>query len=159
MSSLTGNKLIDNVLVGLSVLASAICLGTIIYSDKIFKKELPQDTIEKLKMLEEVKGAAYPEPFKLEKMTVNLLSRKNKLRYLDTIVHIVPFNSKDNDFFEDKKFEIIDIIIDVSGRMGPSEINTVLGKILYEDRIKKGINSVFGKNLVKDIFFSKFTVQ
>ena len=144
---------------GLAILASLACLGTIIYSDMIFKKELPQDTIEKLQLLADAKETSFPESFKLEKMTVNLKSRRNKLRYLDTIIHLVPFNIKDTDLLDEHKSEIVDIIIDVSGKMEPEEINSVLGKILYEDRIKKGVNKLLRKDAIKDIYFSKFTVQ
>jgi flagellar protein FliL len=159
MSSLTGIKIVDTILVGLSVLASMVCMGTIIYANMIFQKELPQDTIERIKMMEEVKGTTYPESYKLEKITVNLKSRRNKLRYLDTTIHLVPFNSKFNDLMDNQKSEILDVIIDVSGRMSPDEINSVLGKILYENRLKLGINKVLSKEAVKDIYFSKFTVQ
>ena len=159
MSSLTGIKIVDTILMGLSVLASLVCLGTIIYADKIFQKELPQDTIEHLKMLEEVRGTTYPESYLLDKITVNLKSRKNKLRYLDTTVHLVPFNSKYNDLIDNQKSQILDVIIDVSGRMTPDEINSILGKILYENRIKTGINKVLNKEAIKDIYFSRFTVQ
>ncbi len=159
MNSLTGNKLVDTLLTGLSVLASIICIGTIIYADMIFEKELPQDTIERLKMLKELKGTIYPESYKLEKITVNLKSRRNKLRYLDTTIHLVPFNAKYIDLIDNQKSEVLDVIIDVSGRISPHEINTVLGKILYENRLKLGINKILSKNAVKDIYFSKFTVQ
>jgi flagellar protein FliL len=159
MSSLTGIKIVDTIITALALLASLICLSTIIYSGMIFEKELPQDTIERLKMLEEVKGTTYPESYKLEKITVNLKSRRNKLRYLDTTIHLVPFNSKYNDVLDNQKSEILDIIIDVSGKMSPDEINSLLGKLLYENRLKTRINKILKKEVVKDIYFSKFTVQ
>lgn len=110
-------------------------------------------------MLSDAKETSYPESFKLDKLTVNLKSRRNKLRYLDAVIHLVPFKSKDNEKLEQIKSQIHDVIIDVSGKMEPEEINSVLGKILYEDRIKKGVNGLLGKDAIKDIYFSKFTVQ
>jgi flagellar protein FliL len=159
MNSLTGIKIVDTILVGVSVLASLACLGTIIYADKVFEKELPVDTIEHLKMLEEVRGTTYPEAYMLEKITVNLKSRRNKLRYLNTTLHLVPFNSKYTDIIDEQKSQILDVIIDVSGRMTADEINSIVGKILYENRIKNGINKILHRQAIKDIYFSKFTVQ
>ena len=69
------------------------------------------------------------------------------------------FNAKYIDLIDNQKSEVLDVIIDVSGRISPHEINTVLGKILYENRLKLGINKILSKNAVKDIYFSKFTVQ
>ena len=52
-----------------------------------------------------------------------------------------------------------DAIIDIASNMAPEELNTVAGKVILEERIRKRLNDFFGKSLVKEIYFSIFVVQ
>jgi flagellar FliL protein len=54
---------------------------------------------------------------------------------------------------------VLDRLIVISSKMGADELNTLTGKILLEDRLRKDINTIFGKPVVKSIFFSRYTVQ
>ena len=52
-----------------------------------------------------------------------------------------------------------DRIIDITSKMGPDELNSLSGKILLEDRLKREINKTMKKPMVKNIYFASFIVQ
>jgi len=134
-------------------------LGIFVYSEMIFQRPLPSNESEMQNLVEDSKIAVAPEIYKIEKIIVNLNSQSRRLRFLELEVHLVPFKSDSIEIFEAQKFYIQDAIIDISTNMAPSELNTVAGKVILEERIKNRLNDSFGKSLVKGIFFSKFVVQ
>ena len=156
---MTGNKSLDNILLLLASLITAATLGTFVYSEMLYKKPLPSDALEKEKLIEDSKVSVAPDIYKVEKLIINLNSPSKRLRFLDLEVHLVPFKSDSIDFFETKKFYIKDAIIDIASNMAPDELNTVAGKVILEERIRKRLNDFFGKSHVKEIFFSRFVVQ
>ncbi|MCO4793116.1 MAG: flagellar basal body-associated FliL family protein [Bacteriovoracaceae bacterium] len=158
-TSLTGKKQIDLALVGLSLLATLGALGVIIYTQMIYKKPLPSDILERVKMIEESRKAVFPEGYKLDKLIINLKSRRSKLRYLDVVIHFVPFHPKFNDDLETNKALINDAVIDIAGSMEPSELNSSMGKILFETRVRKRVNKIIRKKAVKELYFSRFVIQ
>lgn len=158
-AALTGKKPIDLALAGLSLLATAGALGVFIYTQMIFKKPLPEDTLERVKMMEEARNSVFPEGYKLDKLIINLKSRRTKLRYLDVEIHFVPFHPKFNENLEMNKALINDAIIDIAGNLEPTELNSSMGKILFETRVKNRVNRILGKKIVKELYFSRFVVQ
>lgn len=156
---MTGNKTVDKVLLILMFLASAGALGTFVYTEMIYKRPLPKDDVELAKLKEDTKGISTPESYKLDKLTVNLTSRNRRLRFLDVQIHLVVFKSSDISKLEEIKPIINDIIIDVAAGMEPDELNSIAGKLIFENRIKKNINEHFKKAVVKELFYTKFVVQ
>ena len=156
---MTGNKTIDTALIGLLTLASMATLGIFIYTEMVFKKPLPDEgrELEALKTDSELSVA--PEIYKLDKLIINLNSRGSRLRFLDVEIHLVPYKSNALETFDSQKAFIIDAILDISSNMEPEELNTVAGKVLLEERIRRRLNDFFGKALIKEIFFSRFVVQ
>jgi len=156
---MTGNKTIDTALVGLLTLASLATLGVFIYTEMVFKKPLPEDKVELKELKKDTETAVAPEIFKLDKLIINLNSQGSRLRFLEVEIHLVPFKSNALETFDSKKAFVIDAIIDIASNMAPEELNTVAGKVLFEERIRRRLNDFFGKPLVKEIFFSRFVVQ
>lgn len=156
---MTGNRMIDNILIGLMVGASLLTLGLFYYSLKIYEKPLPQDSVEREALLNDSKQKVFAEAFKLDKLIVNLKSRTSRLRFLDLQTYLVPFKNRQVDILEENKAIINDIIIDEAARIKPDELNTVSGKLIFENRLRKRINKELNGSLVKDIFFSRFVVQ
>ena len=105
------------------------------------------------------RNVVFAESFKLKNIVVNLPHPTTKLRFLDMILHLVPFESKYVETLEKYKPQISDIVISVSSKMTPDDLNTATGKILLESRIKTKINDLLGKAVVKEILFSKFIIQ
>lgn len=159
ISLMTGNKAIDYVILIISGIACVGVLGVYVYTDVIFQRPLPDDLIEKAKLMKDAKKVIFTEAYKLDKLTINLKSKTKRLRFLDIEVHFIPFKSKYNDLFDQHKSEISDSIINLAGEMVPEELNSVSGKLLLENRIKVKINALLGGDVVKEVLFSKFIVQ
>jgi flagellar FliL protein len=159
MGSMTGNKKIDTIILGVSTLMTLAVLGTFVYTEIIYERPLPDGDDEKEKLLTNAKSGTETGHYKLEKMIINLNSAGSRLRFLDVEMHLVPFKEKYNDIFDQSKAFVSDSIIDIASNMKPEELNSIAGKILLEDRIKKRLNQYYEKKYVKGIFFSRFVVQ
>lgn len=156
---MTGNKNLDYIILIISGLACFGVLGTYIYTNVVYERPLPQDLVEKAKLLKDAKKVVFTEPYKLDKLTINLQSRTRRLRFLDVEIHLVPFKSKYNDLLDQNKSTISDSIINLAGEMEPEELNSISGKLLLEHRIKETINANLGGDVIKEVLFSKFIVQ
>jgi flagellar FliL protein len=157
---MTGNKIVDQLIIALCTLASMAALGVFVYTTMLYEKPRLNDDLEKSSMMAETKKLVFPAPFKLKKMTINLKSkRRGRLRFIDVEIHLVPFKDGESDKIENKKPMIRDSIIDIIGHMNPSELNSVSGKLILESRIKKRTNEIIGKKIIKGVLFSHFVVQ
>jgi len=156
---MTGNKTIDMALISLMTLASAAVLALFVYTEMLYTKPLPDEKVEKQKMIQEAKALNFKEAIKLDKLTINLPTERSRLHYLDLESYLIPFKSETRDIVDKKKAIIYDSIIDVASNMESDELNTVMGKMLFENRIKNRINEVLGGKKIKDIQFTVFVVQ
>ena len=156
---MTGNKAIDNVILFLTFLATAGCLGVFVYTEMLYQKPLPQNDVEMTSLMEDGKDQVFPAPFKLDPLIINLKSRKTRLRFLNVQVYIVPLNNNSVDLFENSRAMINDSIIQIAGAMEANELNSISGKILLEDRVKKAINKIVNQQVVKGLLFTKFVIQ
>jgi len=156
---MTGNKLIDQIILFASLLICVGALGVFVFTEMIYQKPRISDQVEKQKMLDEGRKQVFPSPFKMKKLIVNLPSHNKRLRFLDISVHLVPFKPELHEILENNRPPIRDAVIDIAGKMPPAELNSVSGKILLENRIKKRINQILHQKVIKDIYFSKFVVQ
>ncbi len=138
---------------------TAACVGVFVFTEMLYQRPLPNEEIEKASLLTDSKEKVFPAPFKLDKLIINLKSRKTRLRFLNLQVYIVPFHNKYDDLFEKSRAIINDSIIDITSRMAADELNSISGKILLEDRLKKAINRITKKQTVKGLLFTKFVVQ
>ncbi|OIQ17054.1 MAG: hypothetical protein BM556_12625 [Bacteriovorax sp. MedPE-SWde] len=156
---MTGNKTIDKVLILLLILATGGALGTFIFTEKIFKKPLPNNEVELSKLKNDTKGISTPDSYKLDKITVNITSKNRRLRFLDVQIHLVVFKKDQISLLEENKPILNDIIIDVASGMEPDELNSIAGKLIFENRVKKNVNNHLKKVVVKELFYTKFVVQ
>ena len=92
-------------------------------------------------------------------MAINLKTKKSRLRFLETKIHLIPFKTTHLEKLENEKAMIHDRIIQVVGEMNYQEVNSISGKLLLEGRLKNELNSYFGIPIVKEIYFSHFVVQ
>ena len=156
---MTGNRMIDNILLGTMTAISVATLAFFYYSMNIYQRPLPDNATEEQALLDDSKQKTFSEAFKLDKLIVNLKSRTSRLRFLDIQTYLVPFKNSHHDVLEQNKAIINDIIIDEAARIKPAELNTVSGKLIFENRLRKRINGELNAQMVKDIFFSRFVVQ
>lgn len=156
---MTGNKTIDTALVGLFTLATLGALGMFIYTEMVFVKPTTSDKVELQALKDDSKKAVAPEVYKMDKLIINLNGQGSRLRFLDVEVHLVPFKSESIEMIKGQDPYVKDAIIDIASNMAPDELNTVAGKVLLEERIRRRLNDFFGKSIIKEIFFSRFVVQ
>ncbi len=143
----------------LSVLATAGAMGVFIYTDFIYKKPVTSNAEELQKLKDEVSREVSFKTFKLKKVTTNLYSRKTRLRYLNMEAYIEPFSENQLALLEEKETLIYDTVILTAGRLEPSDLNTLSGKILFENKVKNNINDLFAEPIVRKVYFSVFVVQ
>ena len=142
------------------LVSTIITLFVFIYTEIIYQKPLPTDEEGLSELKAEVEAVSVPASYDIEKIIVNLRSAGGKrLRFLDLSLHLIPFETRQRETLDNNKSLIHDSVIDTAGRMKPAELNSVAGKILFEDRVKNSINARLGEPTVKEILFSKFVVQ
>lgn len=137
--------------------------GFFYYTEKIYKKPPVDEKSEKLALMNSVSVKSIPTFFKIDKMTISLIPKNealnSRMRWLEVEMHMTLFDTADLSLAKAYLAIIQDRIIDVSSKMGPDELNSLTGKILLEDRLKKEINSALKKPVIKNIFFASFIVQ
>jgi flagellar FliL protein len=153
MGSVQKILLIANLVV---VLAGA---AVVYYSHNILKPKATDQTAEaenlKNSAMEQAQIQAYP----MKKFVVNLYARGTRLRYLDVEMNILPFHNDQKELIKANEYIIKDILIEIGSQLGPDELETLSGKILLENKLKKQINTKLGQPVVKQIYFSGFIVQ
>jgi flagellar FliL protein len=160
---MTGKKMLDMILLALMTLTTLAVIGLFYYTEKIYKRPPIDEKKEREAFLKDNDPKALPAFYKLDKLTVSLVPKENnanqRMRYLELEIHLVLFKSEDAGIIKTYQPVVQDKIITISSKMGADELNSLTGKILLEDRLKKEINKSLGKPVVKSIFFSRYIVQ
>ena len=156
---MTGSKKVDTILTSISTLVALGTCGVFYYTTKIYKKPLPSESRQKQLLLSHARRAVVPKALILKKVLLNLKSRTSRLRFLELDIHIIPIRQTNLGSLKSAKTFVMDSILDIGGRMQAEEVNSISGKILLENRIKKSIDRYFGRAFIKEIFFSRFVVQ
>jgi flagellar FliL protein len=160
---MTGKKLIDMILLGVMILATLAVAGLFYYTEKMYKKPPIDENAEKAALLSSVSAKTIPTFFKVDKMTISLIpvngSLNSRMKYLELEMHLVLFETSDVEVMKVNLPIVQDRIIDIAAKMGPEELNSLSGKILLEDRLKREINKAMKRPVVKNIYFASFIVQ
>ena len=156
---LTGKSFIDLVMVGVSTFMTAAMAGIFYYSVYVYEKPTLDNAEEFKKMLAETRVVEKVSGVEFEKIIVNLQGQTSRLRFLETTLTLIPFKKNQVGLLEGNKEIILDSIINIAGNMEPEELNSISGKLLLEERIKKKIENSIVPNLIKEIYFSTFVVQ
>lgn len=156
---MTGNPIIDKIILGLNGLIVTAATALILYSHMGIKRTDTNQSLKFGNMIENSMNELKKPPVIMEEIVVNLYSREVKLRFLNTQMNIVLFAEKDREYVMGLKPHIFDSLIDLAGNMDPKELNSVTGRILLETRVKNKVNELVGKNVIKKILFSKFIIQ
>ena len=140
-------------------MASLVAVLLFVYTQIIYEPPLPDNELEKMELKKDSRSEVVTKSFKVDKLIVNLPSHRKRLRFLAITTHLVPF--KENEIKEIKKKETLikNVIIEQTSKFQANELNTISGKVILEDRLRKALNALFSKETIKDIYFSLFTVQ
>ena len=160
---MTGKKLIDMILLGVMMLATLAVVGLFYYTEKMYKKPPIDESAEKKELQTSLDHKSIPTFFKVDKMTISLVPKNeaanSRMKWLEVEIHMTLFSSEDSAMLKAYLPIVQDRIIDISSKMGSDELNSLSGKIILEDRLKKEINKALKKPVIKNIFFASFIVQ
>jgi flagellar FliL protein len=156
---MTGNSLIDKIILGLSFLAGCLVIGLFVFTNYLYTKPDINEKEQLAKLKSDTRGSTMSETYKINRLIVNLYADSTRLRFLEITPHFVPFNKGFLDLLTKNESIVSDVVINVAGKMSPEELNTVSGKILLEARIKNELNERLGVQAIKDIYFANFVVQ
>lgn len=151
--------MLNKILVIVTIFCSLATLGVYVYTNIIYKRPLPNNDLLTKQLEDETRRFSISDSYKLDKMTINLTSKTKRLRFLDVQMYFVPLKNHYVTQLESDKAYIKDSIIEIVGFMTPNELNSVSGKLILEERIKKKIRKRFDRAIIKEIYFSKFVVQ
>jgi len=158
-----GSQKLNTILAALSSLATLAAMGIFLYSTFIYEKPLPDEKVEKEKMMIFSRKEVEIETYKMEPVKVNLIhssaSSSKRLRFISFEPHLLPFKKEHKPVYEENIAFITDTMIAVVGAMSPNELNTVSGQILLKSRIKKTINKAYSKPIIKEIYFASYVIH
>lgn len=159
LETMTGNPVLDKIIYGINIIGLVLGSGVVFYKDFIFEKPYPDEFLEYQKMVETLKSDTKEKSFKFDKIILNLKSSETRLRFVSFNLEVVVFKDSELKMIENNKPIINDSIIEIVNHMTPEEINSVTGKILFENKIKRSINEIAKRPIVKKIYFTTFIVQ
>ena len=146
-------------LLAIPLAISLAAMGIFIYTDYIYQRPTFSDSKEFSLFGQQAQKLLYFKTLKLDKMTTNLYSTRTRLRYISLEAYLRPFEERQLSKLQRAKPLIYDIILETAGQSEPQKLNTLAGKILFENEIRERINANLTMPLIKRIFFSTFIVQ
>ena len=154
--------MVQKILIALCLVFSLASTGVFIYTQVIFKKPLPSDAKEFELMKEESKKPiARVEGYKIKRIMINLEQEtgKEKMRFLNLEASLIPFKEDGAGILDENQAIVYDTFMTVASKMDPNELNTISGKILLENRLRKTINERLHEEVVREILFQHFMIQ
>ncbi len=133
--------------------------GLVVYSHKMIKPEPTNQAAETDNLKKQAMAQAQIEAVPIKKFVVNIRSSSTRLRYLYVEMNIMPFHNDQKELIKANEYIFKDVVIEVASQLEPDELDSLSGKILLENKIKKQVNAKLGQPVVKQIFFSGFVVQ
>lgn len=154
-----GNVILDRIFVGICLLISISVSGFFIYTEMMYKKKLPEEKVEAQALKDDSKKVIVPKGHTIKKVVVNLPTEGSRLRFLNLAILFIPFSEAQIPYLEKNNDALMDIILHTATEISAQDLNSITGKILLEDRLKKNIHKKLGDELVKEIFFTNYVVQ
>lgn len=156
---MTGNSKIDKIIFLLASIIALASAALVFYSHNMIEKPQTDESAEFNSMAKELVTNLNIPKVSLEEISINLYSRKTRLRFLNIKMDLELFENGMQEKLKGLTPIVNDQLIDIAGNMKAAELNSVTGKILLESRIKKRLNKLLGANIIKKIYFSKFIIQ
>lgn len=151
--------MVQKVLIILNFVIVLAAAGIVYYSHNLLKPEPTNQTLEAQNLKDKALESSQIQPVPIKKFVVNLHSSGTRLRYLDLEVNVLTFHEDQKEIIKANEHLFKDVVIEIASHLGPDDLNTVTGKILLENKIKKQVNARLGQPVIKQIYFSGFVVQ
>jgi len=152
--------MVQKILIILNLVVVLAGAGLVYYSHNIVKPEPTDEAAQAEALKNDAVASTLTQPVPIKKFVVNLHSRSSRLRYLDLEMNILTFEEEQKQIIKGNEHIFKDVVIEIAAQLEPDDLDSVTGKILLENKIKKQVNAKLGNPpVVKQIFFSGFVVQ
>lgn len=152
--------MLQKILIILNLVVVLAGAGLVFYSHKMIKPEPTNQDVETQKLKDEAIAQTQVQAVPMKKFVVNLHSRNTRLRYLDIEMNILTFTDEQKEIVKANEHIFKDVVVEIASHLDPDELDSVTGKILLENKIKKRVNEKLGEPpVIKQIYFSGFVVQ
>ena len=150
---------LDLGIIGAFTITTIVVTGYFYYTIFIQQKALPTDKENLEKLREIAKPNELMKGIPIKRVLVNLQSNTARLRFLELELSLFPIRETEAEKLKTLIPVLQDSIINISSKMSPDELNSISGKILLEERIKRNFHEKIGEKLISKIFYTKFVVQ
>lgn len=152
--------MVQKILIILNLVIVLAGAGLVYYSHNMLKPAPTDQKAETEAMKNEAVANTQIQPVPIKKFVVNLHSKSSRLRYLDLEMNILTFREDQKEIIKANEHIFKDTVIEIASQLEPDDLDSVTGKILLENKIKKQVNAKLGEPpVVKQIYFSGFVVQ
>lgn len=152
--------MLQKILIIVNLVVALAGVGIVFYSHNVLKPEPTDQVAEAETLKQEAAEANQLKPVPIKKFVVNLHSQGNRLRYLDLEMNVLTFKQDQTQIIKDNEHIFKDTVVELASHLTPEDLESVTGKILLENRIKKQVNAKLGDPpVIKQIYFSGFVVQ
>jgi flagellar FliL protein len=134
--------------------------GLVFYSHSMIKPDPTDQVAEAEAIKTDAAATTQLRPVPIKKFVVNIHSKSSRLRYLDLEMNILTFQEDQKEIIKANEHIFKDTVIEIASHLDPEDLESVTGKILLENKIKKQVNTKLGDSpVIKQIYFSGFVVQ
>lgn len=152
--------MVQKILIILNLVIVLAGAGLVFYSHNLLKPEPIDQSAEAQALKDQAVSSSQIQPVPIKKFVVNLHSRGTRLRYLDIEMNVLPFSEDQKELIKTNEHVFKDVVIEIASQLEPDDLDSVTGKILLENKIKKQVNAKLGDSpVIKQIYFSGFVVQ
>jgi flagellar FliL protein len=152
--------MVEKILVIVNLVIALAGVGVVFYSHNILGPPPTDQAAEAESLKTNALASVQIKPVPIKKFVVNLHSGSSRLRYLDLEMNVLTFKENQKQIIKENEHIFKDIVIEIASHLGPEDLDSITGKILIENKIKKQVNAKLGDPpVVKQIYFSGFVVQ
>ena len=150
----------QKILIIVNLVTALAGAGLVFYSHSMIKPDPTDQVAEAEAIKTDAAATTQLRPVPIKKFVVNIHSKSSRLRYLDLEMNILTFQEDQKEIIKANEHIFKDTVIEIASHLDPEDLESVTGKILLENKIKKQVNTKLGDSpVIKQIYFSGFVVQ
>lgn len=150
----------EKILILINLVVALAGAGVVYYSHNMIKPIPTNQAAEADALKNDAVASTQIQPVPIKKFVVNLHSKSSRLRYLDLEMNVLTFHEDQKELIKASEHIFKDVVIQIASQLEPDDLDSVTGKILLENKIKKQVNAKLGEPpVIKQIYFSGFVVQ
>lgn len=152
--------MVQKIFIFANLIIALLASGVVYYSHNLLKPPATDQLAEEQALKSNAIELSQLSPVPIKKFAVNLHSKNSRLRYLDIEMNILTFHEDQKEIIKSNEHIFKDAVVEIASHLTPEDLESVTGKILLENKIKKQVNSKLGESpVIKQIYFSGFVIQ